>query len=274
MVTFRVATRFLAITALFGLMACGSKAPEAAKSPEEAAQRVVDGLKGNKPVALWDALPASYQKDVQGLITEFASKMDAEVYDKAMGVAAKGVKVMKDKKDLILGLMDSPMGGALPMPKDQIKNNFSGIVDSFGALMDSDIKTISSLKGMDVRKFLDKTGSKLMSQGMNMAKGQMPVKFEDIKVEKGGAEGMVKITVAGKTEELKFVQVEGKWIPEPMSKMWKAGIEEAKKNMGDLGDIAKNKDMVLKQLDQADKMLDALSKAEKPEDLMKAMGGM
>lgn len=277
MVTFRVVSRFLAVTALFGLMACGSKAPEAAKTPEDAVNRVVEGLKKNEPVVLWDALPKSYQADVNGVIGEFASKMDAEVYNKAMAVFGKAVKVAKDKKDLIMQMADSPMGGALPMPKDQLKSQYGNVTDAMGAVADSNIKTLDGLKGLDVRKFLEGPGAKVMNTAMVMAKAApIPVKPEmlnSVKAEKGAAEGMVKITANGKTEEIKFVKVDEKWIPEDMSKAWPQAIAEMKKEMAGLGEMAKQKDMILKQLDQADKMLDALAKAEKPEDLMKAMGG-
>lgn len=255
MVNFSVATRFVAFATVFSLMACGSKAPEAAKTPEEAAKRVVDGLKANKPVAAWDAMPKQYQDDVKSVITEFANNMDAELYDKAMSVASKAAKLAKDKKDIISKMV--------PAPVLEQAGGYDQALGLLSDILDSDIKTISSLKGIDPRKFLEGPGSKVMAAAVKQNKD---MDFSKFTVAKGEGEGMVKI--AGR--DMKFIKVGDAWVPEEMSKDWGNMIKEAKAGMAGLKQVGAMKPKVMEALTAVDKALDEAAKAASPEDFQKA----
>ena len=51
---------------------------------------------------MWEALPASYQKDVHGLLTEFSAKMDPQIWDNGFATAQKLVRVLEEKKEYLL----------------------------------------------------------------------------------------------------------------------------------------------------------------------------
>ena len=256
----------------------GEKAAAAAKAAvkkaapataDAAVKALFDGLAKNDPGALWEFLPASYQKDVTGLVQGFAGQLDAEFYDKSMAVMAKAVKVLKEKKDFIkANEMFAQATKGAPLPPGAIDQNWDAAVGLLGAIAGSDLKTVAGLKGLDIGKFLSVTGGDLMKQGVAIAKatGQDPMAMlAGVKVEKGAAEGKVKISMPGQEggKEEEFVQVEGKWIPAEMAKEWKGEIEKAKKQLGEVGpQMAQAKAMAMPMLTKVDGALDQLAGAK------------
>lgn len=277
----RISLLFVVAAAAISVAACSKKAPPPPDTADGAAKAIVTGLSAHKPVVLWDAMPASYQKDVDGLVKEFAGKMDAELYDKGFTVAKKVIKVLKDKKDFVLG---HPMVGANPLvKKDDLVKHYSDVIGLLDTLVTSDISSHAKLASFDVRKFLDNTGSAMMQQSAKLA-GMAPMDpfamLAKIKVEPGKAEGdktYVKTTdPEGKVEETEFVKVEGKWIPADMSKEWKGGIEEAKKAIGGITkeEIAKQKMQAMAMLAKAEGVIDTLAKADSQEAFNQAVAGI
>ncbi|MCA9547637.1 MAG: hypothetical protein KC613_24710, partial [Myxococcales bacterium] len=223
-----------------------------------------------------DFMPASYQKDVTGLVQEIGGQLDAELYDKTMVVVGKATKVLKEKKDFILNskLAEQAIAGA-PVPKEVISKNWDAVVGMLDTLASSEIKTAAGLKGLDVRAFLAGTGGKLMADGFALAAamGQDPMKaLEGFKAEAGTVEGdkaTVKLTApgGGEAKDETFVKVDGKWIPEDMAKDWTNAMAEAKKNLGGLPEQMKQmKPMAMGMLTQAEAAIDKLGAAKSQEE--------
>lgn len=264
-------------------------APAPAPATADAAMKaLMDGIIAKKPQAAWDFLPASYQKDVTGLVQEIGGKVDAELYNKAFAVLNKALGVLKTKKDFLL---KSPMvAQALqnPMlPPGAVEKNWDAVVTMLGTLAASELSKAENLKSLDVGKFLSGTGAQLMGQGFDLAKaaGQDPTaalagfKAEIVKTE--GDKATVKITAPGggtpKDEE--FVKVEGKWIPAEMAAEWKQEMEKAKSELGAIpAQMAEAKAMAMPVLTQVEGTLDKLaaanSQAEFDAALMGALAAM
>jgi hypothetical protein len=144
------------------LVACGSgnSVPD---TPDGAAKAVFEGIGNNKPGVVWQAMPASYQQDVNGLVHALAGKLDEELYDQAMKVAGKVNGILRDKKTFIL---NSPMFMVPPNPqgvtKDVIAENWDSAVNSIDILLKSELSSVAGLKAMDVGHFMSNTAADLM----------------------------------------------------------------------------------------------------------------
>ena len=150
----------LAVLALIAA-GCGGAA-DVPDSPDGTVLTVAHELGNNNPGVLWDAMPASYQDDVEGVIHDAAAKMDAEVYDKAFVILKKLVGVLEDKRDFIL---DHPMmneGFIAMMLKDrkEVEKYWDDIVELVDILAASEISKLESLQSIDVGAFLGGTGGR------------------------------------------------------------------------------------------------------------------
>ena len=63
---------------------------------------VVNGLGENQPQVIWQALPASYQNDVSGLVREFAGQMQDSLWDQIFEALTKLTRVLDEKKQFVL----------------------------------------------------------------------------------------------------------------------------------------------------------------------------
>ena len=77
-----VLTRSTVAVLIAGLMTASFAAPARAETADAAVNALIGELAKGNPKAAWDAMPASYQKDVTELIHTGAGKVDPAVYNK------------------------------------------------------------------------------------------------------------------------------------------------------------------------------------------------
>lgn len=254
-------------------------------TPDGTVQTVVRSMGEGKPQAVWTALPKSYQSDVKGLITDFAGKMDKEVWDKSFVVLGKVTKLAKDKKDFIL---NHPFLGMTPLAdkakKDEAIKNWDAVVQLFDIIVKSDIKTVDGLKNLDPEKFLGDTVAKLMAESKRIAavadKQAEVNKFEKMKeakvtvVSSDDKTAKVKIEIPGEqeVEELELTKVEDKWLPAKMVAEWSQTIKNGKEQIADIKIEGKDKVKIMDGLTQVDAALDDLLAAKTQDDFNAAVG--
>ncbi len=273
----------VAAVACVALLGCGSSDPTVPSTPDGTVMAVAAALADGKPQVVWTAMPASYQKDVTGLIRAFADKMDADIYDKGWGLAKKLVKVLREKRAFILASPAMAQGG---IDKAKAEAQWDTLVGALEALVNSEVSSVAGLKSVDVGDFLRDTGSKLMSaasKGSQLTPDdkynkEFVAKLRGVKAEVVSSEqdkATVKMTVPGeepKTEE--FVRVEGRWVPKVIADGWSKAIADAGKSLDKMsGDaLAKQKPQILAMLGAAEPMLDQLLKAETQEQFNQVVG--
>ena len=261
----------------------GGGAPSVPATPDGTVKTVARSLAEKQPGVIWEALPDSYRKDITDVLSTFAEKMDKDVYNKGFAVLGKIVSVLKQKKDFILA---SAMAKQAPAKIEDIKKHYDGLVDFFATLLGSDIKSLDSIKTLDVGAFLRDTGSKLMEKACEISKmsekdqlGAKLGKLAEIKIEvasSSDAEAKLKVTLPEeKPQEFELVKVEGKWVPKDMAKDWKKKVSEAKASLEKL-DLSKDKAQIMMMLGGLDGALDGLLGAKNQEEfdklLQQAMG--
>jgi len=270
---------------------CGGSSVTVPATPDGTVNAFFQSMADCKPGVIWAAMPASYQKDVNEIISIFASKMDAEIYDKGTALLSKVLGILKTKRAFLL---ENPMLGMMIQDKEKVEENWDAAVDLLSTLINSDLKTLDSLKKMDVGRFLNTTGSEMMNQMKDISK-MMPkddfnkevlatmkqVKVEVLSSTDDTAE--VKIILPPETsastpipETVKLVKVEGKWIPDELARDWKQNMAEAKsqleKETGD--EMAKNKPEILGMLAMVDGVLDQLEAAPNAEKFNEILMGL
>jgi hypothetical protein len=272
----------LLLVVLTGLLigGCGKETPEIPKTPSSAMQAITQGLNGGNPAVVWEAIPASYQKDVTGLAHEFAANMDAEIYNKAFGMLGKATNVLKTKRDFFL---NSAFMENVPIDKEKLTSNWNTVVDLFTAVTASELNKLENLKTIDIGKFIQKDGAKIFSKlrtVVSIQEGNPLDMLADVKVELVQSEGdsaTVKMTLSGeKEEELDMIKVEGKWIPKEMAEDWPGMMTDGKAALQDMTQnaLAEKKPMVMGMMAAIEAAIDQLAQAKTQEEFDKVIGGL
>ena len=97
--------------------------------------------------------------------------------------------------------------------------------------------------------------------------------LETVKDEKFGDAVVVSVTMAGDTEKVKMVKVDGKWIPLDLAKEWDEGIEEAKKGITEMAEeLPKAKAEILSQLIAVEAVVGQIEKTGDLNIALQALG--
>ncbi len=224
-----------------GLLGCDdAKAgkAEVPSTPDGTVRAVANGLQADQPRVVWDALPDTYQQDVTDLIHTAAEKMDAELYDKVFGVLRKTTTVLKEKKHFIL---ESSLAKKDVEHVGNIQESWDAAVGIADAIVQSDLARVESLKTLDPGAFLATSGGTILrhmrqlSEVNPQAAGTEFTKLQQVQVRLVKQEGQtatVELMVPGeRAEQMAFVKVGGKWLPEPMVSAWKTTMQEAKQRI-------------------------------------------
>ena len=254
--------------------------------PDQAVLAVAKGLTENKPVVLWDALPASYQKDVHELVHGALAKVDPALYDQSIALVTKMAKILKEKKTFILA---HPMMADVPN-KAEVEKQWDPMIAMFDTILTSDLGTHAKASKINVGAFLDKTGSKVMSDIAKTAKltaaGEADEYFEAIEklktvkatlVKQEGNKATVKIEAKGEeAEDVEFTLVDGKWLPSEMVAGWADAIAQGKAEIANMKDedMKKAKEMATPMFAMFEGVLGTLEKAKTQEEFNSAVNGI
>ena len=241
------------------------------QSPDGAVHNVVRGLAANHPEVMWQALPASYQSDINGLVRDFADQMDPEVWNRSFGVFSKATQVLSEKKEFILA---NPLVAQQLLEKPEIEQNWDGIVDLLNIVAASQISTLDQLGDLDIEDFLANTVGEVMAQAEVLAalSSENPRKeldkLQKLSVNLISNDGSVAVLEIGDDgEELRqvaFTQVEGKWIPREMAQEWHTTIEHARSELAEVSnqELLQNKEAILGSLTMTEGALDGMLAAQ------------
>jgi len=272
---------------ILGVPACADKKtdePAAAATPQEAITRIASGLADSRPEVVWQALPASYQQDVEALLHEAAGKMDRELWNKTFAVLGKLSRVLSEKRDFIL---DHPMIAAQIDDRSKAESNWGAVAGMFDVVVSSELSDPDQMKKLDVGSFLAGTGSRFMKQIARASKltpddpfGKQLANLRNVKVTVVSSEGdnaRVRTEVPGMPpKEEDYVRVEGKWITRALKEGWPSKMAEARKRVAEYsGDqMAQNKQAAMMQLGMVESALDTLLAAKTAEEFNAGAGAM
>jgi hypothetical protein len=279
------AVRFstLVLVALL-LSGCGNRSG-VPSTPDGTVNKFTSDMADDKPQVIWHCLPAKYQADVKELISEFAGKMDPEVWNKSFAMLGKAAKVLDKKKEFVLGMADQGPVPISPDQREQLDQQWDRVVGIFEDLIKSEIKTVDGLKKLDPERFLATTGSKFSKNIKDLAAAvgdeQTAAKIDNLKETKttvlksGGDQATVKIEITGEpAQEIEMVKVDGKWLPADMVANWDTNIAQMKSSIAQMEISGENKESALAMISTCDQAFDKMLAAETQEQFSEAASGL
>ena len=225
---------------------CGRPPADNQNSPPKPIQTILDGVSDNRPQVLWEALPASYQADLEDLRSIFCTNMDTELYDRTFRILGKITQVLEKKEDYIF---NSPMALNTPIIESNIGNHWDEVVGLMDLVVTSEVSSIERLRKIDPNKFLASTGHQFMEdlqylvQEAQRPGRQDPWEFLNEAIEEARIEfitstnGQAFLKFKGpnnSTEEVDLTEVEGRWIPSEMAASWDEAVIRGKEGLEQL----------------------------------------
>ncbi len=245
------------MTVLLALAGCGGdKTAAIPATPDGTVKSVAEAIGNKQPQAIWRALPKSYQQDVNEIIRLYTEIIDEKNYNKSTELVRRVLKALKSKKEIFLGAMKK-----MPVPAKDVNAGYDAVVEVLELLMNSQLGSHSGLKNMDVDRFLADTGSSIMKavSKVNPGINEKISEANNISVKvvsSSGDKAVVEITRKKdkSKEKVKLARVEGRWIPEDMSRSWKKEtgklISELKQKKASAAQMNKMVEAVLPQLEK------------------------
>lgn len=243
------------------------------KGAEEAARNVLSAVGENRPEVVWNALPESWRKDVNGLLHRFAGKMDPEVWNRGRGLLQKAVDVARRKRRFITKhpLLDRDDEADQKIVETRVNET----LELLDGLLSDEAADLDSLKTADAGEILESAGGRLLEQldryredepGAGSFKNVLS-KMAVSTVSKSEDSAVLKFKAPGQpasTQE--YVRVENKWVPKYAADNWTAWMKQAGETIDGFGTEGAEKKETLEFFDRAEAALDRLDKAETLED--------
>jgi hypothetical protein len=216
-------------------------------TPDAAATALMQQIEAGNLGAVWDALPASYQSDVNDLVHTFAENMDAQLWSAGATLAQKAARVLKEKKEFAITALMANV--PVPVERATIETAWDPLADVLMTLVNSEIADLEKLKDIDVGVFLNSTGKTIadklavlaqVAEAQEFSPDQFPAvevpempmpnlaKAKITTLRMDGDTATIRIDDGEKVEDHEVVRVEGKWLPKEMADGWASGIAEAK----------------------------------------------
>lgn len=204
---------------------------------EGAVNAVIQAMAEGNPRGYWDAMPASYQNEVNSIVRESADVVDPMMWDKGFQLTTRVTAVLRNKKDFIFAVPQL----ATISEKDEVLANYDRILNVLDTVLSSDISSRERLKQFDGGKFLGTTGAGLMANFAALSSlspnDEWTTMMTELRVAQakkiGESDGVVTVEFSSQTtnQVTKFVKVENRWVPEDMAKGWEQGVAEVRKQM-------------------------------------------
>lgn len=272
----------LAISAVVLTIGLPAMAADIPSSPDGTVRAVAEGLADRHPEVLWQALPPTYQNDITELTHAFADKMDPAVWDAAFALGSRTAALLREKKDIILS---SSMVQAAGDKAGQVEDGWdemAGLLDSFFA---SGVSSLETLQTIDWEQFLATTGRDLMNLAAEKSKAdgddtfdreftQKLLQTEVELVSNEGGSAVVRMTAPDEEpEEMQLTRVEGRWVPNDMSKDWKKEVTEAKQKLAAITEeeIQQGSMQAMMMIGMVDGVLAELETVETAEEFEQAL---
>jgi hypothetical protein len=203
-------------------------------TPDGTVLAVAQALADGNPRGFWDAMPPSYQTDVNNLVRKSTELSDPEVWAKGTALMSRMVGILQERQEFIF---NTPMLAAVPN-KEKAIEGWDAIVGLLDTLVNSDLSDREKMLHFDGGELLGTTGAQILDQVKVVAQlapgddfGKMMDQLQGLTAAVTNASAGVadvQINVPNVTNHVeKFVQVESRWIPETLAKDWTNQIATA-----------------------------------------------
>lgn len=245
--------------------------PESA-TPEDLLRHVSAQIKAGHPRVLWDALPPTYQQDIQSLVRLFADEMDAEQYAATLQLTSRLAHALHEKQEFVLGYPKLAM--LTPETREAFIAGLTPAIGTTAGLSDPEGLSLENLKSMELAAIIaqkdESMGAHLTQLLIAIASATEPGLLRAIVAGDGAIvmEGAdrAKLTLTPPQEEvtepgaplppsvaaaippnaaaarnrpaptLTLVRVEERWLPEGMAKGWAQSVARMHEQLSGLSE--------------------------------------
>ena len=201
------------------------------QSPAERIQTTLRRIGAGDAVAVWEALPMSYQTEVVELVKQGGERLNPELHAATKALMAKSIGLLKDKEIPLQTAVIETTG----LPAEQVKAGWAPVVAVLELLVKSKLSEPDWWKKPDVAQLIRETGNPLVLELDRISKqaGSDAGILAELKtvtcVGEEIEEGYQVILRAGeKSETMIFQEVEGKWLPVDWVEQWPAWMAAAR----------------------------------------------
>ena len=237
--------------------------PAAAEAPDAAMRVLMTSMQAGDLGAAWNALPPSYQNDVNEVVRLFGENMDRDIWNAATRMLEKGVVILTDQKPFVLGWVETL---EQDVDLEGLGEGMDAVAGVLNTILQSELGDLDQLKEFDGQAFMVGTGEELRQQLAALAENlqdeldpaMMPVaggfpgmelpdldnvQFSTVQADEDTA--TLRVEQNGEVEDHPMVRVEGRWLPQMMVEEWDEGIQEIKATL----------EAMPEQMDEAKQML-------------------
>jgi len=254
-------------------------------APAVALQQMFDGLANSQPVALWNALPASYQEDLNSLTKSAIESIDPQVRMKFFMVLNRVSLVLSEKKALIMPALRSlPESIGADNPLTELMANY----DNVGALSDtlskSELANPAWQQAPDLGALLAGSGALMMDQGMVLgkvfSKDNPMARLAELKgalVSMGaplGTNQVVIITTRRTVSTNIVLKVDGKWLPASVVLNWAPTMRQLQTQMAGKPMNSRTKKSAIRGLDVLGGALLSIEQAQDAKGMRRAVANL
>ena len=253
--------------------------------PKETVEMALRAVQNKDIVPLFEMLPPSYVSDVDELVRSFANSMDKEVFDKIVILTGRIVTLMMKEKD---GVIKAVAGFGIPAKDDDIKKAIDAISETWALLEAMGLADLKKLKSFSSEKFARVAAPKLVDKAFALADSTQKAQvdmflamlsavqvevLETTKDEKFGEVVSLSLLMAGDTENIKMVSVEGKWIPLDIAQDWDSAMTEAGEGIAEMArELPAAKAEILSQLSAIEAVVGQVEKTGDLNIALQALG--
>lgn len=262
----------------------GSETVKIPESPDRAIEFIVRELAKGNGAVLWQAMPASYQGDVNSIAQLAGTKIDAEIYDRIFTMLGRISNVFDQQKEFVFG--SSLMGGQTEeVGASQLREAWPSIKNVIETLTTSPLASAEGLKGFDGAAFFKGTVTDLLADLDALAKldpeREKPLlaSLSEVQVslvQGSETEALLEMSMPGEEVETEtFVKLEDRWVPQEMAAGWDEQIAEARTQLEaiDPAQLEKQKPQILGVFAMFDGVLAQIEAAKTQEQFDQAIQG-
>ena len=285
--------RLIALTSLFSCLTlltagCGSKTGTEAGAEagaEGSVKAMIAGMEDGRPIVVWEALPESYQTDINELVQSFGNNMDPAAWKQITGLVSSVHQILDGKQEFLLNHPEVLNAEDPEVSQAAVKQS----TKLLGAFLDS-MQDLDQLKSFDGAAFMTSSGKQMVQHILDLQKtvkdapgmqdkSQIPTlsNMNVETIESTDTTAKLKLTSPdGKSEEIvDMVLVEGKWLPKQMVDEWDTQMAQAQEQIKALPaqmDSVKGQLMMVSMM--ASGFLSPLQAAETQEQFNDAVAGI
>jgi hypothetical protein len=211
--------------------------------PKEFIDRIFKETSQDNYIVMWDAMPASKQKQLEELMVAFASKVDVRSFDMIRKTRNSLIEILRKQQNYIL---NSTVLGLPPDIRSEFEPSYPAMVDVADYLVAKDLLDGKRMQQGNMRGLLEGYLTKLL-KSVDTAILTLPTsnpirsQYEDAKILNKPNWQVEKTSSTTATlsipqapggppppPPIALVLTEGRWLPEELIKNWDTGISQAK----------------------------------------------